>query len=128
MKIRFLKASHISNCCLQLEPETATILTRKMTLAEVEDGIEKGAMDKTEKEETVKKENDSEEQKSDSNGAPKKDEKADQDVVFVQDVGFTVKIVSPNLEPFDVQVGSPDVIENFFSKTYFDNNCNGTYL
>ena len=85
-----------------------------MTLAEVEDGIEKGAMDKTEKEETVKKENDSEEQKSDSNGAPKKDEKADQDVVFVQDVGFTVKIVSPNLEPFDVQVGSPDVIKNFF--------------
>lgn len=31
----------------------------------------------------------------------KKDE---QEVVFIQDMGFTVKIVSPGIEPFDIQV------------------------
>ena len=30
--------------------------------------------------------------------------KSDQDVVFIQDTGFTVKVVAPNLEPFDIQV------------------------
>ena len=64
-----------------------------MSLKDSEEVPEKGAMDKKEKEETEKKEA--------SDG--KKDEK-DQDVVFVQDVGFTVKIIAPNLEPFDIQV------------------------
>lgn len=35
--------------------------------------------------------------------------KTDQDVVFIQDTGFTVKVVSPNLEPFDIQVGSLEI-------------------
>ena len=30
--------------------------------------------------------------------------KDQQDVVFIQDVGFAVKIVAPNVEPFDIQV------------------------
>ena len=30
--------------------------------------------------------------------------KEDQDVVFVQDVGFTVKITAPGVEPLDIQV------------------------
>ena len=64
-----------------------------MSLKDSEEVPEKGAMDKKEKEETEKKEADD----------TKKDEK-DQDVVFVQDVGFTVKIIAPNLEPFDIQV------------------------
>ena len=35
----------------------------------------------------------------------KEDEKKDeQDVVFVQDVGFTIKITAPGVEPFDIQV------------------------
>ncbi len=35
----------------------------------------------------------------------KEDEKKDeQDVVFVQDVGFTIKIMAPGVEPFDIQV------------------------
>ncbi len=32
------------------------------------------------------------------------DKKDEQDVVFVQDVGFTVKITAPGVEPFDIQV------------------------
>ena len=68
-----------------------SFVAAKMSVKEKEDDVEKGTMDKTEKEDSVKKDE------------GKKDEK-DQDVVFVQDVGFTVKIVAPNLEPFDVQV------------------------
>ena len=74
-----------------------------MTVSEIEEGVEKGAMDKTEKEGSVKAEDKTDESEQKEAGT-KKDEKADQDVVFVQDVGFTVKIVSPNLEPFNVQV------------------------
>lgn len=32
--------------------------------------------------------------------------KEEQEVVFIQDLGFTVKIVSPGIEPFDIQVRS----------------------
>lgn len=68
-----------------------------MSVSETEEGIEKGAMDKKEKEETSK-------EKEDHEVALKKEAKDDQDVVFVQDVGFTVKIHAPNCEPFDIQV------------------------
>lgn len=34
------------------------------------------------------------------------DKKEEQEVVFIQDLGFTVKIVSPGTEPFDIQVRS----------------------
>jgi len=83
-----------------------------MTVNEIEESVEKGAMEKTEKEEKTDNKDasdDAAEQKTESNS--KKDEKADQDVVFVQDVGFTVKIVSPNLEPFDVQVSSMELVQ-----------------
>ena len=73
-----------------------------MSLKDSEEVPEKGAMDKKEKEETEKKEADD----------TKKDEK-DQDVVFVQDVGFTVKIIAPNLEPFDIQVTYFDFLSMF---------------
>ncbi|XP_034241557.1 clustered mitochondria protein homolog [Thrips palmi] len=38
----------------------------------------------------------------------KKDE---QEVVFIQDMGFTVKIVSPGIEPFDIQVSSMELVQ-----------------
>jgi protein TIF31 len=76
-----------------------------MTVSEIEEGVEKGAMDKTEKEGSVKTEDKADESGQKEAGT----KKADQDVVFVQDVGFTVKIVSPNLEPFDVQVSCADI-------------------
>ena len=53
--------------------------------------VEKGSMDDLVKEESKKEGN-----------SGKKDDQ--QDVVFIQDTGFTVKIVAPNLEPFDIQV------------------------
>ena len=69
--------------------------------------IEKGAMDKKEKEEVSKEDNVTEN---------KDEKKDDQDVVFVQDVGFTVKIIAPNLEPFDVQVSPQKYSVYIFSK------------
>lgn len=41
-----------------------------------------------------------EEKEKDESG----EEKSKDEVVFIQDVGFSVKIVSPGAEPFDIQV------------------------
>ena len=78
----------------------------KMTSVDKTEGIEKGAM-----EEHAFKESDKElalvssEQNSSTNEESEGKGKSDQDVVFIQDTGFTVKVVAPNLEPFDIQVG-----------------------
>lgn len=73
-----------------------------MSAKDKEEEIEKGAMDKKEKEE---------ESKEDNSENSKDEKKDDQDVVFVQDVGFTVKIIAPNLEPFDIQVSSMELVQ-----------------
>ncbi|GLV34583.1 clueless [Carabus blaptoides fortunei] len=39
------------------------------------------------------------------------DKKEEQEVVFIQDLGFTVKIVSPGAEPFDIQVSSMELVQ-----------------
>ncbi|XP_067010907.2 clustered mitochondria protein homolog [Anabrus simplex] len=41
----------------------------------------------------------------------KDDKKEEQEVVFIQDMGFTVKIVSPGTEPFDIQVSSMELVQ-----------------
>merc|ERR1719334_1164419 len=45
----------------------------------------------------------------------KKDEcsscKTDQEVVFIQDLGFTVKVAAPGVEPFDIQVSSMELVQ-----------------
>ena len=76
-----------------------------MASTDITEGIEKGAM-----EEHEFKESDKEtaliasEGKNAANDDSEKKEKSDQDVVFIQDTGFTVKVVAPSLEPFDIQV------------------------
>ncbi|KAL1132056.1 hypothetical protein AAG570_010014, partial [Ranatra chinensis] len=39
------------------------------------------------------------------------DKKEEAEVVFIQDMGFTVKIVSPGSEPFDIQVSSMELVQ-----------------
>ncbi|XP_060521182.1 clustered mitochondria protein homolog [Cylas formicarius] len=39
------------------------------------------------------------------------EEKSKDEVVFIQDVGFTVKIMSPSVEPFDIQVSSMELVQ-----------------
>ncbi|XP_022255946.1 clustered mitochondria protein homolog [Limulus polyphemus] len=56
----------------------------------------------------------------DTNGVTEKSEsliklednsKQEQEFVFIQDTGFTVKIAAPGLEPFDVQVSSAELVQ-----------------
>ena len=54
-----------------------------------------------------------------SNKEKEDDKKEDQDVVFVQDVGFTIKIMAPGVEPFDIQVKHPTAVEIFKSKPIY---------
>jgi hypothetical protein len=76
-----------------------------MALADRTDDIEKGAMEENEFKESDKElAIVSSEGNSAANGESEGKEKSDQDVVFIQDTGFTVKVVAPNLEPFDIQV------------------------
>ncbi|CAG5046078.1 unnamed protein product [Parnassius apollo] len=39
------------------------------------------------------------------------DKKRDAEVVFIQDMGFTVKIVSPGADPLDIQVSSMELVQ-----------------
>ena len=82
-----------------------------MSAKDKEEEVEKGAMDNKEKEESSK-------EKVNSDKTEDGKSKDDQDVVFVQDVGFTVKIIAPNLEPFDIQVqyGEAKLIPFIYTK------------
>ncbi|XP_020284198.1 clustered mitochondria protein homolog isoform X2 [Pseudomyrmex gracilis] len=63
--------------------------------------------------EEVKNEMNKEDKNSDKNEkeAKEKDVANEQEVVFIQDMGFTVKIVSPGSEPFDIQVSSMELVQ-----------------
>jgi len=74
-------------------------------MAATDDVIEKGEIEETEKD-----------QESDNKeGEEKKDDcgtcKNDQEVVFIQDLGFTVKVAAPGVEPFDIQVSSMELVQ-----------------
>ncbi|KAJ8679917.1 hypothetical protein QAD02_015704 [Eretmocerus hayati] len=44
-------------------------------------------------------------------GEKEKNKAETKEVVFIQDMGFTVKIVSPGAEPFDIQVSSMELVQ-----------------
>lgn len=50
-------------------------------------------------------------EKGEVEATKEKEKKDDQEVVFIQDMGFTVKIVSPGIEPFDIQVSSMELVQ-----------------
>lgn len=78
----------------------------------VENILEKGEVEAT-------KEGEKEKEKDKANGKAEKEGEADKDkdstneqeVVFIQDMGFTVRIVSPGAEPFDIQVSSMELVQ-----------------
>lgn len=47
--------------------------------------------------------------------------KAKDEVVFIQDVGFSVKIVSPGAEPFDIQVSF--VVNKWKNTSRWSSSC-----
>ncbi|XP_033221558.1 clustered mitochondria protein homolog [Belonocnema kinseyi] len=76
----------------------------------VENILEKGEVEATkegEKEKDIAKIKD----EKDGEGEKDKDSSSEQEVVFIQDMGFTVKIVSPGAEPFDIQVSSMELVQ-----------------
>ena len=76
----------------------------------VENVLEKGEVEATKEGE---KEKDKIKGKSEKEGEGDKDKDStnEQEVVFIQDMGFTVKIVSPGAEPFDIQVSSMELVQ-----------------
>ncbi|XP_034943486.1 clustered mitochondria protein homolog [Chelonus insularis] len=69
-----------------------------------ENVLEKGEVEAT-KESEKEKDKDEKEKEDD------KEKDGEQEVVFIQDMGFTVKIVSPGAEPFDIQVSSMELVQ-----------------
>lgn len=74
--------------------------------------MEKGEVEATKESEKEKdnKNNDGNEKEADV-ADKEKDPSNEQEVVFIQDMGFTVKIVSPGSEPFDIQVSSMELVQ-----------------
>ncbi|KAM0726533.1 Clustered mitochondria protein-like protein [Formica fusca] len=77
-----------------------------------ENVVEKGEVEATKESEKEKdnKNNDGNEKEADV-ADKEKDPANEQEVVFIQDMGFTVKIVSPGSEPFDIQVSSMELVQ-----------------
>lgn len=83
------------------------------TSTAAENVVEKGEVEATKEGE---KEKDKDNKNSDKNEKEtdtdkEKDATNEQEVVFIQDLGFTVKIVSPGSEPFDIQVSSMELVQ-----------------
>lgn len=81
------------------------------TSTTAENVVEKGEVEATKEGEKEKdnKNNDKTEKETDAD--KEKDATNEQEVVFIQDTGFTVKIVSPSSEPFDIQVSSMELVQ-----------------
>jgi len=81
-------------------------------MASEEEIVEKGELEATKENEKEKAE---EKEGSPAAAGEKKDEcsscKTDQEVVFIQDLGFTVKVAAPGVEPFDIQVSSMELVQ-----------------
>jgi len=79
-------------------------------MSSAEEFMEKGEIESTKENEKEKTDGEKEE------GAEEKKEectscKTDQEVVFIQDLGFTVKVAAPGVEPFDIQVSSMELVQ-----------------
>lgn len=79
-----------------------------------ENVVEKGEVEATKEGEKEKNEDNknSDKNEKEANTDKEKDtSNGEQEVVFIQDMGFTVKIVSPGSEPFDIQVSSMELVQ-----------------
>lgn len=81
------------------------------TSSAAENVVEKGEVEAT-KESEKEKDNKNDGNEKEADVADKeKDPSNEQEVVFIQDMGFTVKIVSPGSDPFDIQVSSMELVQ-----------------
>lgn len=80
------------------------------TSTATENVVEKGEVEAT-KEGEKEKDNKNDKNEKETDCDKEKDITNEQEVVFIQDLGFTVKIVSPGSEPFDIQVSSMELVQ-----------------
>ncbi|XP_050472854.1 LOW QUALITY PROTEIN: clustered mitochondria protein homolog [Bombus huntii] len=111
MKIPLLNGNEkgASTDLKEVVEETGNVSTTAKNVVEkgeVEATKEKGNEKEKEKEEDKNKKNDKSE-KEDSD----KDAGSEQEILLIQDMGFTVKIICPNAEPFDIQVSSMELVQ-----------------
>ena len=69
-----------------------------------EDSLKKLDKDKDKTDDEVCKVVNGDKERESSPSEDGEEKKRDAEVVFIQDMGFTVKIVSPRAEPLDIQV------------------------
>ncbi|KAL6258455.1 hypothetical protein P5V15_010411 [Pogonomyrmex californicus] len=84
------------------------------TSTATENVVEKGEVEATkegEKEKDEDNKNSDKNEKEAETADKEKDASNEQEVVFIQDMGFTVKIISPGSEPFDIQVSSMELVQ-----------------
>ncbi|XP_011691675.1 PREDICTED: clustered mitochondria protein homolog isoform X1 [Wasmannia auropunctata] len=81
------------------------------TSTATENVVEKGEVEATKEGEKEKDEDNKSSDKNEKEADKEKDATNEQEVVFIQDTGFTVKIVSPGSEPFDIQVSSMELVQ-----------------
>ncbi|XP_014474024.1 PREDICTED: clustered mitochondria protein homolog isoform X1 [Dinoponera quadriceps] len=82
------------------------------TSTAAENVVEKGEVEATKEGEKEKDNKNSDQNEKETTDTDKeKDATNEQEVVFIQDMGFTVKIVSPGSEPFDIQVSSMELVQ-----------------
>lgn len=81
------------------------------TSAAAENVVEKGEVEATKEGEKEKDNKNSDKNEKETDCDKEKDGTNEQEVVFIQDMGFTVKIVSPGSEPFDIQVSSMELVQ-----------------
>lgn len=81
------------------------------TSTATENVVEKGEVEATKEGEKEKDEDNKNNDRNEKEVDKEKDTSNDQEVVFIQDMGFTVKIVSPGSEPFDIQVSSMELVQ-----------------
>ncbi|GLH03477.1 Clustered mitochondria protein homolog [Gryllus bimaculatus] len=113
------------------EDETALLTKNESKVVvngHVGDEIPSGSVNGVSNSETSEKSSNSKNEMSNGTGEPeenvvekgeveatkekeKDDKKEEQEVVFIQDMGFMVKIVSPGAEPFDIQVSSMELVQ-----------------
>jgi protein TIF31 len=80
----------------------------------IENILEKGEVEATKEDEKEKNKivaNNKDEKEVEVDEDKDKEAANEQEVVFIQDMGFNVKIVSPGAETFDIQVSSMELVQ-----------------
>lgn len=76
-----------------------------------EDSLKKADKDKDKTDDEISKVVNGDKERESSPSEDGDEKKRDAEVVFIQDMGFTVKIVSPRAEPLDIQVSSMELVQ-----------------